>query len=1130
MYPYNQQQGYYDNSVGDCNNYRRNQATGHTPAQHFGMQTITQGYDVMMQQQNVIYGNVSNQAIPNQNIRHQIYYPQQQQQIAANNVQQPSYRPLTNIQQMGITVEQQAAHKRMIEQQLKQQKLLIEQEKEFKRKQYFQEQKERLKAISTKKSQSNTISQMSSVSGVTTPDLSSQTQISFNAMWERTTDSVINASPKNQKQVGAPSALNTKAGISTAPTNFSMQSSMSDVRMISIPNALHGPIPTTDDFSNFQQAIGSSEFTNGSQYGKTSSNIVTSNALTENQTLSPLQNPTLATSNAIQGEDDFGDFMTGFSDESSQNHQLSHEQTPCQIASIAESKYPEGSFTVISQSKSDNDSLTKYTKQSLAKTSPTQQVISDKNGKFPEVTSSTVAKSQKSSITSTIKNESLLGINNTVSRAAGALDNHTEINFTYPSWCLQDSEIPQLYKRVYEVVAAPNGDVTTTKIKSILLSSGVNKKTLYKIWETSNREQPGTLKRQELYLALGLVALAQAGCEIDQLMSSFTTCSSAPIPKIKLDNDILTTETASSERTKGETALPSFQLPKYNATDNPEADLQPGIEPTVFTKNIETKNWQAFSTPISDFQSQPSESSTTANDKYSIFREITVKPDNKSQFTFQEPTSEDIDDDYGAFKHFDNDPSLTPKNQGEYNLMSDSSVNQEHQDNFKPTPAPDKQPILGISNFSAIDASISDWQVTTESSKSNQIHNELLYDPNKIETKKSAALSYDPYAILKHVNEQSPSKEDSLKNPKNVPVTDTNEFDDFGEFNSATTASFNANLPTNIKSNSEFTAMSEKAKDNFKASSVSNFLNQNQETTKPDKQSEEWSDFSTFTVTSVDLAKDGEFKNVNHFEEENTFNLKHLDSNNLGDYTFTSNLPDVGGDLNEIGSDSVLDILQPGSTADTQKFQSQTLITAAGKTSDVCIETSYDIDRYRALSIDAEPTDTIFNKWHSCLEKALQDVQNGIDVLLSTKKYEILQEIVQCNKGLLFIRALLEIFKVVCRIDAAASRSDIDLLDVKDTVSTIKLKWVQLVQNIDKYSEELSSNFNFKSQCLTAGELATNCNHIACGVCLLNVNKTDLTSENIITYGGRKYHSGCANFWCNRISCILPALQALELR
>lgn len=194
-----------------------------------------------------------------------------------------------------------------------------------------------------------------------------------------------------------------------------------------------------------------------------------------------------------------------------QSYRLPQQHTINQTSSLTEYKYPGELLPSISQPNSEINLLKKSDQPPLLEF-PEKKSIVDKNKKFSEVSTSSITKDHQNSTSgsnSAVRKEALIGINDSVTRAIDTLENSAKTNVAYPSWCFQDLEIPSLYKIVYEAVSAPNGDVITAKVKSILLSSGVNKKTLYKIWEISNREQPGTLKMQELYLALGLVALAQ---------------------------------------------------------------------------------------------------------------------------------------------------------------------------------------------------------------------------------------------------------------------------------------------------------------------------------------------------------------------------------------------------------------------------------------------------------------------------------------------------------------------------------------------------------------------------------------------------------------------------------------------
>jgi hypothetical protein len=48
----------------------------------------------------------------------------------------------------------------------------------------------------------------------------------------------------------------------------------------------------------------------------------------------------------------------------------------------------------------------------------------------------------------------------------------------------------------------------------------------------------------------------------------------------------------------------------------------------------------------------------------------------------------------------------------------------------------------------------------------------------------------------------------------------------------------------------------------------------------------------------------------------------------------------------------------------------------------------------------------------------------------------------------------------------------------------------------------------------------------ACGLCLLDV---DWEPRSKLFYGGRQYHSACANFWINFVDLTLPSLTVPEL-
>ena len=55
----------------------------------------------------------------------------------------------------------------------------------------------------------------------------------------------------------------------------------------------------------------------------------------------------------------------------------------------------------------------------------------------------------------------------------------------------------------------------------------------------------------------------------------------------------------------------------------------------------------------------------------------------------------------------------------------------------------------------------------------------------------------------------------------------------------------------------------------------------------------------------------------------------------------------------------------------------------------------------------------------------------------------------------------------------------------------------------------------------------------ACGVCVLSVDvksdRSGYNNQHKLTYGGRQYHSSCANFWVNCVDSTLPSLCIPEL-
>ncbi|XP_041437895.1 synergin gamma isoform X2 [Xenopus laevis] len=97
-----------------------------------------------------------------------------------------------------------------------------------------------------------------------------------------------------------------------------------------------------------------------------------------------------------------------------------------------------------------------------------------------------------------------------------------------PSWIHNDNLVPEFYKNILETTMTATG-IDTAKLYPILMSSGLPRETLGQIWALANRTMPGKLAKEELYIVLAMIAIAQRGGPAPNL-DVLTQIPSAPIP------------------------------------------------------------------------------------------------------------------------------------------------------------------------------------------------------------------------------------------------------------------------------------------------------------------------------------------------------------------------------------------------------------------------------------------------------------------------------------------------------------------------------------------------------------------------------------------------------------------------
>ncbi|XP_065182895.1 synergin gamma-like [Sycon ciliatum] len=142
-----------------------------------------------------------------------------------------------------------------------------------------------------------------------------------------------------------------------------------------------------------------------------------------------------------------------------------------------------------------------------------------------------------------------------------------------PSWCRELHLAPTLYQQIF-LKCCPKGQtsVDTHLIYPILTASGLSRNILKEIWSASNRMSPGKLNRIELYIALGLVALAQNG-ETNLTVATLSNRVDPPIPvlsNVELPNLPAHLRAQPPSATPSTTSTPS-PMPPFSSSAMPSS-------------------------------------------------------------------------------------------------------------------------------------------------------------------------------------------------------------------------------------------------------------------------------------------------------------------------------------------------------------------------------------------------------------------------------------------------------------------------------------------------------------------------------------------------------------------------------
>uniref|UniRef100_A0A3P8WG04 Synergin gamma n=1 Tax=Cynoglossus semilaevis TaxID=244447 RepID=A0A3P8WG04_CYNSE len=272
-----------------------------------------------------------------------------------------------------------------------------------------------------------------------------------------------------------------------------------------------------------------------------------------------------------------------------------------------------------------------------------------------------------------------------------------------PAWVYNDSLVPEMFKKVFEITMTQTG-IDTAKLYPILMSSGLPREALGQIWASANRTTPGMLTKEELYTVLSLIGVAQSGLPamnveilsqfpspplpnlpalamtmapvipphsqpmmsqptVSMSMPSSTTPVMVMTPAVIAQHPTSTNFIASFPPTMATKAddddFQEFQeAPKGGLKDQPFADFQ-GASGGSFSTTIAPQQQSSASTMLTPMCGSSSSASTTSSDKYAAFKQLSVDQP-------AEPTTHvsDVGDRYSVFRDLQKPTDKKPVGEG----------------------------------------------------------------------------------------------------------------------------------------------------------------------------------------------------------------------------------------------------------------------------------------------------------------------------------------------------------------------------------------------------------------------------------------------------------------------------------
>ncbi|XP_054713811.1 synergin gamma-like [Uloborus diversus] len=700
----------------------------------------------------------------------------------------------------------------------------------------------------------------------------------------------------------------------------------------------------------------------------------------------------------------------------------------------------------------------------------------------------------------------------------------------FPPWC-NNENVPEMFHEIRAFVTENDSHAPDTNlIFPVLVSSGLPRELLGQIWELVNDSGKSHLTAAEMYAALALIAVAQAGHPVNSL-DILHRLPSCPVPKL---NCTKPTPVQQDVKPELEDSSHNIQTPAAGPEEKSQSAVHEVIRPTaIFPPNAKiTSSDKSSVTDLEESVSSWTPFSTSGqvsspDDDFDDFKCATPTAINFSMQTPVSATAQD-DDDFDDFKQAPSIPIKSEENKiPEISLVEQDlmSPDEDKYSVFRSLQQDDGT--MNWGNFSCTPA----LPVSDASNKAEKSTEMEKTEPNTGFPSFLITQNSDTAACMRS---ELPVVESSSKND-----------DDFGDFLQADVASV---VPT--QPDTDFADFS-----NFKQadSQQTSFMFNNEGSQNDD----EFGEFASSVPVSLkpDVGQEFLFRhmkdNISLAESQSVSSLE-LGTFDGGGHSGESksslsrqdSIPSLdlkSGCLDTNDAEDCFGELQtpafvsrgsksPSPSKDVKEPENNVNSTNIGlmfSTPSVPLVDKYSVIR----SEERKEEDPHISSWTRCLQSSLNILQNTKRIFNQMSCSSVCNEVLSSEEGGNYIRNIIEIYKVVCRISAASKSAGKQTSVLIELLHQADREWNTVCGFFAGSSlmpDESSLNF---ASCVLKAEPENNLK--ACGLCLLNVDihsKCFSKEESLkLSYGGRNYHSPCANFWVNCVDPLLPALPLPQL-